>query len=158
MITKDSLSTLKQVEIAALLGLTERRIQQLHAEGLPRNGEGRGGVYVWPSVLAWWTDRISGSREGGDESSKSRKEAAEADMAEMKRDALAGTLLDAEDVRTTWAEALANMRAKMLTMPSKGAVQMEDGQTLAEREAILQAVVDEALAELAGRGTGGADA
>ena len=157
MITKDSLSTLKQVKIAALLGLTERRIQQLHAEGLPRNGEGRGGVYVWPSVLARWTDRISGSREGGEESNKARKEAADADMAEMKRDALAWTLLDAEDVRTTWAEALANIRAMLLSLPAKAAVQIEDGQTLAEREDLIRDVIHEALAELVGRRAWGAD-
>jgi len=78
----------------------------------------------------------------------------------MKRDAMDGTLLGREDVRRTWAEALANMRAKLLNLPAKGAVRMEDGMTLAEREEILMGIVCEALEELSGRqgGEGGANA
>ena len=72
-------------------------------------------------------------------------------MAEMKRDALEGTLLEAEDVSRTWCEALANMRAKLLNLPAKAGVRIEDGMALAEREEIIREVVDEALEELSGR-------
>jgi hypothetical protein len=69
----------------------------------------------------------------------------------MKRDALEGTLLEAEDVEQTWSASLANMRAKLLSLPAKAAVQMEDGMTLAIREDIIRAAVYEALEELSGR-------
>lgn len=157
MITKDSLKCLKKVEIAYLLDKTERTIFNLDQEGLPGTGEGRGRTYVWSEVLAWWLDRISGSREGAEATSKARKESAEADLAEMKRDALQGTLLEVEDVRATWADALARVRAKLLAIPSKAAVRMEDGQALAVREEIIRDMVHEALAELVEQ-IGGQDA
>lgn len=148
MIDKNYLKTLKQTEIMALLDLSERRIQQLHGEGLPRNGSGRGITYDWAAVDAWRTRRTTGSGEGAEATGKARKEAADADLAEMKRDAMAGTLLEAEDVRRGLADMVARMRAKLLTLPAKVAVRIEEGQPLAVREDFIQEVIYEALAEL----------
>ena len=150
MITKEYLQALKQAELMALLGLSDRRIQQLHAEGLPRNGAGRGVTYDWASVRAWETNRIAGSFEG-EESDKARKLRAEADMAEMERDLQNGTLLQAEDVRKTWCGELANMRARLLSIPSKAAVRIEDGMALPVREDLIRDEIYEALEELSGR-------
>ena len=100
MITLEYLRTLKQVEVTALLNKSTRRIQQLHAEGLPRNGEGPTGYYVWTDVLAWRDAQISRPKSAGEEKAlndKERLQKAEADLAEMKRDRMEGSLLDAEE-------------------------------------------------------------
>jgi len=125
MITKESLKSLKQSELMALLGLSDRRIQQLHGEGLPRNGAGRGVTYDWQAVRTWEMDRVAGSGKDGDPlTDKQRKDRAEADMAEMDRDLQAGQLMETGAVRQTWSEECANMRARLLSIPSKAAVRL----------------------------------
>lgn len=149
MITKDGLKSIKQIEVAALLGLTERRIQQLYGEGLPRNGEGRGTTHDWYAVLPWHLARISGSKPGQEPvTDRARRERAEADLAEMDRDRKAGVLLDAAQVERIWSEQCANMRAKLLSLPAKVAVRIDDGMSLAVREELLRDAIHEALAEL----------
>lgn len=154
------LNTLSQAELASLWGISTRTIQRSPDCETLRHGTGQGCYYVWDECR----DRKPGSKApfvaSEDGSDKARKERAEADLMEMKRDALAGTLLEAEDVRRTWGESLANMRAKLLSLPAKAAVQIEDGATLAEREDVIRSVVYEALEELSGRmgGEGGANA
>ena len=152
MITKDSLKSLKQVEVAALLGYTERRIQQLHAEGLPRNGSGRGGVYAWTEVLAWRDALISGSNrpKGENGSHSERLKSAQADMAELEYETKVGTLVESSKVRATWANECAAMRARMLSIPSTAAIKIDSTMTQVQREEIIRAEIYEALSSLSG--------
>jgi len=150
MITKTQLKSLKQTEIAALLDLTERRIQQLHDEGLPRNGTGRGGTYVWADVLAWHTTRISCS--GGPEAltHTDRLRKIQADTAELDFALKQKTLMLASKVRETWANECAAMRARLLSIPSTAAVRIDPSHTQAQREAIIREDIYEALESLSG--------
>ena len=138
MITRDSLNSLKQVEIAALLDFSERRIQQLHAEGLPRNGEGRGGVYVWAEVLAWRDARISGSRGAEDRTDKQRKEFADANIREMEDAQMAGNLIEVKDARAWWNGFLGRLKSNLDGLPDRAAQGIEDGMNLAERAAVIR--------------------
>ena len=136
---KSPLNALKQNDIAALFGVTDRTIRNWILEGLPGNGEGRGRVYDWPIVLAWRDDRISGSRGGGpDLSDKERKLKAEADIAEMDSAEQAEQLLDANEVRHSWGEFLARLKTNLDGLPDRVAPLLEDGQNLAERAAAVR--------------------
>jgi phage terminase Nu1 subunit (DNA packaging protein) len=149
MINKTSLKTLKQVEIAALLGVTERRIQQLHGEGLPRNGEGRSGVYVWEDVLAWYLARISCSGKDGEAlTDRQRREKAEADMAEMEAGKMAGTLLDADEAQAEWEASLSRLRSNLLGFPDRIVPRLEEGGSLAEKLAICRKEMHSTLRDI----------
>jgi phage terminase Nu1 subunit (DNA packaging protein) len=152
MITKESLKSLKQAEVLALLGISERRIQQLHGEGLPRNGEGRGVTYVWDQVLAWRDARLSGSQEAasGRISHGERLKKIKADDAELDLELKLKTLMVAAKVRVAWASSKAATRARLLSLPSTVALKIDPSHTQAQREEIIREDVYEALGLLAG--------
>jgi phage terminase Nu1 subunit (DNA packaging protein) len=150
MITKDYLKSLKQTEVAALLDLSERRIQQLHSEGLPRNGTGRGGLYVWDAVLAWHMGRISGSGSEEPLNHGDRLKKVKADDAELDLAVKLGTLMEVNKVRESWANQCAAMRGRLLSIPSTAAVKIDPSHTQAQREEIIRKDIYEALENLAG--------
>ena len=149
MITKTYLKTLKQVEIAALLDYTERRIQQLHAEGLPRNGSGRGGTYDWEAVRAWYDARISGA-QGGDEplTDRAREQRAKADIAEIEAAQLAGRTMDRAEATAAWSAFLGRLRESARGIPHRAAPKVEPGMILAEIEAVIAQEVDQTLRDV----------
>ena len=153
MIDKIYLKSLKQTEVAALLDLSERRIQQLHGDGLPRNGSGRGGAYDWLSVWGWWQARISCSfGTGGAENNSQgeRLKRIQADDAELDLELKKKTLMEAAKVRAVWATECAAMRARLLSIPSTAALRIDPSHTQAQREAIIRQDIYEALESLKG--------
>jgi phage terminase Nu1 subunit (DNA packaging protein) len=153
MIDKTYLKSLKQTEVAALLDLSERRIQQLHGDGLPRNGSGRGGAYDWTKVRGWWETRISCSFAGGGAGVMShgeRLKKIQADDAELDLALKLKTLVRADLVREVYANELASMRARLLSIPATAAMRINDTHTQAQREAIIRKDIYEALTSLTG--------
>ena len=148
MITKTYLKSLKQIEVAALLDLSERRIQQLHLEGLPRNGTGRNGVYDWAEVKAWYVGYVSPSGASNDESDKARKLRAEADIAEMQAQEMAGNLLNRSEAILAWSAFLGRMKDNLLGYAGRVAPRIEDGMILAEREAVLNKEMHQVLRDV----------
>jgi len=136
---KNPLNRLKQIDLAALFGVTDRTIRNWDDEGLPGNGEGRGRTYVWHQALAWRDTRISGSRgASGPLSDKERKLKAEADLAEMEAAEKAGLLLDAVEVRQVWGPFLSRINVNLDGVPDRAAQGLEDGMNLAERAAVIR--------------------
>lgn len=136
---KSPLNRLKQIDLAALFGVTDRTIRNWDDEGLPGNGEGRGRTYVWATVLAWRDARISGSREAGKgQTDKERKLKAEADIAEMEAAEKAGQLLDAVEVRHAWGGFLSRLKVNLDGLPDRAAPMVEDGMNLAEKVAAIR--------------------
>jgi phage terminase Nu1 subunit (DNA packaging protein) len=117
MTIKDSLSKLKQADLMALFGVTDRTIQRWHDQALPRHGEGRGCYYVWTEVLPWYVTFMSGSKRGGspeDVSETERLKSAQADLAELTRDERAGLLVLAAEVTQEWADILTMLRSNLM--------------------------------------------
>lgn len=150
MITKTYLKTLKQTEVAALLGKTERRIQQLHDEGLPRNGTGRGATYDWESVRGWQESRISGSKPGaeGPQGNKARRETAEADLAEMERDRIAENTLDRSESVAAWRNSLVVLRTNLLGLPARILERIDGVKEYRERLALADGEVRSSLRDI----------
>lgn len=149
MMIKNDLNELKQADVMALLGRTDRTIQLWHGKGLPRNGEGRGCTYVWADVLAWYVAFVSGS-QGGELSHSERLKKVQADDKELDLAVKRGQLLLAEDVRTVWANECAAMRARLLSIPATAALKIDPSHTQAQREAIIRRDIHEALESLSG--------
>lgn len=138
MSLKDTLSKVKQADLCALLGVTDRTIQRWHEQGLPRHGEGRGCTYVWEEVLAWYVAFVSGSRGGGQIGDRERKLKAEADLAEMEAAEQAKELLRASEVRQAWTSFLGRIKVNLDGLPDRAAQGLEDGMNLAERAAVIR--------------------
>ncbi|NJD35380.1 MAG: hypothetical protein FIA96_11205 [Betaproteobacteria bacterium] len=100
----------------------------------------------------------AGRKEGVEVSSKAyqlyntaraKKTVHEAKLAEYEEREKAGQLIEVDLVRNEWQQILANVRAKLLSLPTKLAAQALGANTLAEMEALLADAVYEALQELA---------
>ena len=134
---KNDLSELKQVDLCALFGVSDRTIQRWHDQGLPRQGSGRGSVYVWSEVLEWYVGFVSGSQSGV-LTDKERKLRAEADIAEMQAAEKAGQLLDAKQVQAAWSGFLSRIKVNLDGLPDRAAQNLEDGRNLAEKAAVIR--------------------
>ena len=74
---------------------------------------------------------------------------AQADEREIQVAKLIGELIPAEVVESTWADYVANTRAKLLAIPNKTAQQILALETYQQVESFLKDMIYEALEELA---------
>lgn len=134
--------------LAAVLGITPGRVSQLATAGTFAAGDD--GLYdLTLAVPAYIAGRIPKTENGEKPSGKKRREEAMADIAEMERDELAGKLHKDEDIVKAWGGVLMAFRSKMLALPTKVAPRVEGLASIAEVEAEIRTLVNEALNELA---------
>ena len=137
-----------QDEVSAMCGVTREAIRLWIIEGMPIEDKvGRENQFDPFRFIPWvrenkWLPSLS---------DRERKLKAEADMAEMEAAKLAGTLLEVSDVQKVWDGHISNCRARLLQIPSKAAVRIDEGMTIGEREGIVREIIHEALDELGGR-------
>ena len=150
MSIKDSLLMLKQADLCALFAVTDRTIQRWHDQGLPRHGEGRGCYYVWADVLPWYLRFMSGSKGGGEDGNtdSERQERAEADIAEMKRDQLARSLVSAQEMQAAEVDLFTRLRSNLRGFPRRLIDRLEGAEDLRERLAIGKQEMEATLREL----------
>ena len=79
---------------------------------------------------------------------RARKEAALADLAQMEAAEARGDLVRVEDVAAWWGEMVTLARARLLALPSMAAPQVAAPGKIAEVQAILRKLINEALEEL----------
>lgn len=141
--------------ICKLLDLTPQRVAQLVNEGvIPRKERGRYElVPVVRGYIHYLRQRAlkGDAKATGDDyaSHRARLTKARADMAEMEREQMGNRLIPVHDVERAWCDVVANMRAKMLAIPTIAAADAQAAQTLAEAKQVLKERVHEALEELA---------
>jgi lysozyme family protein len=70
-------------------------------------------------------------------------------MAEMEREQMKSNLIPADDVADAWDAMVSNMRAKLLSIPTKSATQTFAAKNVTEAKSILKDAVNDALKELA---------
>lgn len=137
--------------IAALLRLTERRVQQLSKEGVIPKAE-RGRYELAPAVqgyIAYLQDRLA-PREGGDDPDridyhfeKARKTKAEADIAEMEAAKMRGDLVDAVEMRGALELVMSEVKTKLLNnAPTRIAARTKTE----KKEASIKAIAKEEIA------------
>jgi phage terminase Nu1 subunit (DNA packaging protein) len=84
---------------------------------------------------------------------RARKEAAQADLAEMQAAAMRGRLLDADATEHQWCDVMGRFRARVLVIPSMLAPQIAQPGRVSEVESLIRKALYEALAELSGGST-----
>lgn len=138
--------------IARALDLTERRVNQLVKDGvLPKTERGR--YELIPVVKAYVNflrNNSVNSDVGADDyaAQRTRLTKAKADMAEMEKLQMEDSLIPADDVENAWDTMVSNMRAKMLSLPSKVATAVFVAEDVSEAKRTIKEQVNEALAEL----------
>lgn len=142
-------------DLADLFGYTTQRVDQLVDEGLVVK-RSRGKYAVWESIKGLILHRDTKKKnqwdgeDGGDyEVHRARLTAAKADVAEMQRDTLRGTVHEAGAVETVWTDMLMNCRSKLLAIPQRWAPRLRQETDLAVVQEILETAITEALNELA---------
>ena len=83
---------------------------------------------------------------------KLRLTKAQADRATLEVNELEGQLIPAQLVQDTWTNFVANVRAKLLGLPSRIAHQVITMETYAEAELLIKEKVHDALSELGENG------
>jgi phage terminase Nu1 subunit (DNA packaging protein) len=143
--------------LAKLFNLTDMRVQQLAKLGVVIKGE-RGRYDLWGSVrgyVRYLQDRAAG-RSGGDaaeggsyEAHRARLYAARADKAEEEAKLIKGKSHDAETVAEVMNQFMANIRARLLALPTQTAPLVANSDDPNKCKAILTDAMHEALSELA---------
>lgn len=140
--------TLSTTDLAALLGVSARHVQQLAAGGIIAKAER--GRYPWSAVTRYVEHLRSDVRRGPADlaAERARLVRARADLAEADLAQRRGELLARGDVDAAVGGAFARVRARLLAIPSSTAPLLV-GADMATAGTVLRAAIHDALQELA---------
>ena len=152
----NSEAEVKTTELAGILGISARRVQQLAQDDILRPSR-RGWFLLGDSVQRYiaYLDR---ERKQDSDAEKTRaKERGEADVewkkarasiAKMEADELAGTMHRAEDVQAMTEQLLYAVRGALSALPGRCGKEVAEAETAREAIAILRREVNAAMDEL----------
>lgn len=155
----DSAPNLTGATAAVLAGMSERHFRRLLKDGTGP-AQAPNGTHPPEQFREWmrarWADEaglgVDGRPADSFQAERTRLTKAQADKAEIEAAELARELVRTEDVKLTWGELVAAVRAKLLSLPSKLAPLLAPPGKVAEAQALAETMVHEALSELAGSG------
>jgi phage terminase Nu1 subunit (DNA packaging protein) len=151
---------LSTAEMASLLELTPRRIQQLAVEGAVVRSR-RGFYALGPSLkayLAWLRGQAEGSPGDEERVARARKLHAEAELAERRVADARGSTVTVEYMRVEFEAAAALVAAEIRNVPARHGADARP-EDPGEGELVLERVMDELLRAIARAfDEGGADA
>jgi len=144
-----------QRELAEHLDLSPKRISELIRDGILPSKMGRSPINIDVCRIAYISylrklggyNKKSGTADIAEE--KTRLTKAQADKAELEVSSLEGQLIPAKLVQDTWADLIANVRIRLLGLPSRIAHHVIIVDTYQEAELIIKDQVYETLDELA---------
>ena len=145
-------------EVAEHLDLSVKSISELITKGVLPSKKGRSPLNIDVCRIAYisYLRRLGGynkrSGTGDIAEEKTRLTKAQADKAELEVSELEGQLIPAQLIQDTWMDFVANVRAKLLSLPSRLAHQMIAINDYAEAEILLKECVYDALNELGENG------
>lgn len=136
--------------IAKLFDLTERRVQQLAAEGIiPKSIKGQ--YQLVPSVKGY-IKYLRSNKEDSKSSvtvERARLLKMQADNLEQETNFRNKNLLAKEDVKKEWISILGCCRSALLAIPNRLAYQVNTASSPAESALLMKNAIYDALAELA---------
>jgi hypothetical protein len=134
--------------LAGIFGLTPRSIQNLEKQGIVvRVGHGR---YDFPASVRNYIAHLEAEVASGDaefEVQRTRVYKARADILEAQSEALRGELHDGACIAEVMGEGLANLRAKLLAIPTTAAPRVADESDPNKCAAIIETLLHEAMLE-----------
>mgnify|MGYP001380707085 CR=1 FL=1 len=147
-----------QREVAEHLDLSVKRISELIKDGILPSKMGRSPLNIDVCRMAYISylrklggyNKRSGSGDMAEE--KTKLTAAQARKAELEVEEMESNLIPAQLVEDTWISYIANVRAKLLGLPSRIAHQVITVDKYPEAELIIKEQVHDALNELSENG------
>lgn len=144
-------------ELATFFGVIPRRVQQLvRDEGMPSAGRGR---YDLLACAAWyirWLRKAVEKRtsETGESTSPWRTQrlriaAAEAELKEIEVARKRGEIVTVDEAARLWTDAMERIRARMISSVSTAAPKVVGVTSIKQANGVLEAIVYQALAEVA---------
>ena len=155
-----SMTQFNKADVARFMGVSVNTVTQWVGKGLPyiqKGGAGKSWVFDMPEVVAWREEQIALAAVGDTASldideARRRKLAAEAALAEIEVSKKRGEVVEIEAVADAVGDDYANVRAKLLSLPTKAAPQLAIIEDSAEAQGVLEKLVHEALEELTADG------
>lgn len=143
--------TVSVQELAELLGLSPRRVQQLVADGvIPKAAHGS---YDLGRSIRAYLKHLKGdglaSVPKDYTAERTRLVKAQADKAEMEVALQRGDLWNKDDVAAIWSDEILRCRSRLLVIPSKVAPVLAAISIPAEVQDVLKCEIYQALSELA---------
>jgi len=143
-------------ELEECFGITKQYLGQLEDEGVIKKIDKN----TWPvfDTVRGFVEKIRNRRKnqwdnGGDNADYENERAlltkAKREAAQINTEVLKGRVHEGEAVRVLWVDMLMNCRSKLLALPTKAAPMIADKDRIAEAQALLEEMVNEALSELA---------
>ncbi|MCZ4270729.1 helix-turn-helix domain-containing protein [Maritalea porphyrae] len=116
--------TCKVTDLAEMLGVNKRTIQNLAQSGIIKRAPRQRGVYLTLESLNNCFEhyrKIAAGRTDDDELAdlKLRAQLADTETKELKRDELKGNVLSVDEVSNAWTAVCMSFKRKLLTTPSK---------------------------------------
>lgn len=151
---------LTKSELAQFLGVSLTAVTNWVRTGCPwveRGSVGKSWTFNLAEVVAWREERavqqaLGDTKQLNLDEARRRKVAAEAAMVELDLAKRRGEVIEIADVAGLVGEDYANLRAKLLSMPTKLAPIVATESDLAQCKALLERGVEEALEELTADG------
>ena len=148
--------TVNKAELARILDVSAMTINNWVTRGCPvaqMVGPNKKWAFNLAQVVDWRMEQAKKAAKGEAKSvdldeAKRRKLVAEAEMAELDLEVRQGQLVEIEAVAKTVGDDYANMRAKLLSIPSKISPQLVGVESVTRIQSVLDKVVSEALEEL----------
>ena len=142
---------LNRKDFSALLGLTTRQIHNLEAEGIPHTVENGRKLYPMPDAAQWYYRRQMDREKAkmiptGYDEAKTREMIARADMAEMDAAKARGELIHLDDLEAQHSAPLAQLRARLLSLPGRIVADLPMSAT--DALDIIEPIVHEMMKEL----------
>ena len=134
----------------ALGGVTPRYVQQLEKKGIVKK-TARGVYDLCASTAGYieWQRSQENESEDSFKAQRTRVYRARAEILEAQSQAMRGELHDAACITDVVGEGLANLRAKMLAIPTTAGPRVADETDANKCAAIIETLIHEALAECA---------
>jgi len=143
--------------VARLFGISRRQVQNLAEDGvIPKQGQFNTAHYVWDEVrdayLRHKLTQVKPKRTTADVTGMAgaelRKLNAEATLAELKAAKLRSEVVEIEYVERCQVRIYANLRARLLAIPSRLTQQLAGKTSRLQIKSIAETEINQALAEL----------
>jgi phage terminase Nu1 subunit (DNA packaging protein) len=154
MPNKTEAQTVPVAALANIFNITQVRVQQLAKMGVIVKAS-RGTYLLWASVkgyIKYLQERAAGKGMGEGEAGEYEKQRtrvyrARAEILEAQSMAMRGELHDASCIAEVMGEGLANMRAKLLAIPTTAGPRVADETDPNKCAALIETLLHEAMAE-----------
>jgi hypothetical protein len=134
-------------DLAKVLGITQRRVQQLENENtLVKNADGK--FELSKNIELYYTWKLQPSNNANYDTEKALHEKAKREKAEMINAKLKGQLHDAKDVERVMTNMLVTFRSKMLGLPYKLAPKLVKQKNVNIISSVLDKEIKDVLLEL----------